>query len=251
MHIRNPDALPDGYPFDLPVVRSLDEIEFRAPVTILVGENGSGKSTLMEAIGSSASLPTIGSISIDRDETLASAHDLAKHLVLTWNKRNHRGFYLRSEDFFGFALGTNRLVKELTEIADSLEPGSYARSSILEESNALVNRYGNLDARSHGEAFFHVFAQRITGNGLYLMDEPEVALSPQRQIALLALLQDAVEADGQFLIATHSPILMAFPGAQILFLGDNTIEDAQWDQIEHVRLTRDFLTNPESFLRHL
>src|SRR3954447_4445110 len=119
VHIRNPDALPDGFPFDLPLIVTLEEIIFDAPVTILVGENGSGKSTLLEAIGSSAALPTIGSISIDRDETLASAHDLAGHLVLTWNKRNHRGFYLRSEDFFGFALGTNRSIRELSELAET------------------------------------------------------------------------------------------------------------------------------------
>jgi predicted ATPase len=115
----------------------------------------------------------------------------------------------------------------------------------------LVARYGDLDARSHGESFFHVFAQRITGNGLYLMDEPEVALSPQRQIALLALLRDAVEADAQFIIATHAPMLMAFPGAIILRLDETGISPVRWDETDHVRLTRDFLTDPDLFLRHL
>src|SRR4051812_24606023 len=225
VHVRNPDALPTGFPFDLPIIQTLDEIEFTSPVTILVGENGSGKSSLLEAIGSSAGLPTIGAVPIDRDETLASAHDLAKHLVLTWNKRNHRGFYLRSEDFFGFALGTNRMVKELTEIASQFELGTKARAAVDGQKNALVGAYGDLNAHSHGESFFHVFAQRITGNGLYLMDEPEVALSPQRQIALLALIGDAVDADAQFLIATHSPMLMAWPGAQLLSLGDEGIRE--------------------------
>jgi predicted ATPase len=251
IHIRNPEALPAGFPFDLPIIRTLDEITFPAPVTIIVGENGSGKSTLLEAIGSSAGLPTIGTVAIDRDESLAPAHALASHLVLTWNKRNHRGFYLRSEDFFGFALGTNRSIRELTDLAETFEPGSHARGSVEGQRNALVARYGDLDARSHGESFFHVFAQRITGNGLYLMDEPEVALSPQRQIALLALLRDAVEADAQFIIATHAPMLMAFPGALILRLDETGISPVPWDETDHVRLTRDFLTDPDLFLRRL
>jgi predicted ATPase len=251
IHIRNPDALPDGFPFDVPVVRTLEEIEFTSPVTILVGENGSGKSTLLEAIGSSASLPTIGSISIDRDETLAAAHDLARHLVLTWNRRTHRGFYLRSEDFFGFALGTNRTINELAELAESFEPGTHARAAVEGQRFALVNQYGDLDARSHGESFFHVFARRINGDGLYLMDEPEVALSPQRQIALIALITDAVELGAQFIIATHAPMLMAIPGAQILVLSDEGITPTPWDEVEHVHLTRDFLTDPDLFLRHL
>ena len=251
IHIRNPDALPDGFPFDVPVVRTLDEIALTSPVTILVGENGSGKSTLLEAIGSSASLPTIGAISIDRDETLAAAHDLARHLVLTWNKRSHRGFYLRSEDFFGFALGTNRSISELTELAETFEPGTYARDTVEEQRNALVRQYGDLDARSHGESFFHVFARRITGDGLYLMDEPEVALSPQRQIALIALIMDAVELGAQFIIATHAPMLMAIPNAQILVLSETGIAPTPWEELEHVQLTRDFLTDPNLFLRHL
>jgi len=251
VHVRNPEALPAGFPFDLPIVRTLDEIAFPTPVTFLVGENGSGKSTLLEAIGVSANLPTIGTVEMARDETLPAAHDLAGHLVLTWAKRSHRGFYLRSEDFFGFALGTNRTIRELDEMAQGFAPGSYARATIEEQRNALQRQYGDLEARSHGESFFDVFARRITGNGLYLMDEPEVALSPQRQIALLALLTDAIAADAQFLIATHSPILMACPGALILVLGEEEIVETPWQDLEHVRLTQEFLANPGVFLRHL
>ena len=104
--IRNPDALPDGFPFDLPIVRTLDEVELTAPVAFLVGENGSGKSTLLEAIAASANLPTIGSVAIERDETLTAAQALGRQLVLSWASRSHRGFYMRSEDFFGFGLST-------------------------------------------------------------------------------------------------------------------------------------------------
>lgn len=251
LRIRNPDALPDGYPFAIPIVQRLVDLEFAAPVTFLVGENGSGKSTLIEAISASADLPTIGSVAVSADETLNDAQSLARHLVLTWNKRNHRGFYLRSEDFFGFALNTARTIDELADIAGTFEPGSYAHSVVMGQRGELASRYGDLNQRSHGESFFSVFGTRFTGNGLYLLDEPEVALSPQRQIALLALMKDAVAADAQFIIATHSPILMAFPGAQILHLSENGICEQRWEEVEHVRMTRDFLANPDLFLRHI
>ncbi len=251
IRIRNPDALPDGYPFAIPIVRTLDTLEFTAPVTVLIGENGSGKSTLIEAIAASAELPTIGSVAVERDETLSGARALAAHLVLSWAKRNHRGFYLRSEDFFGFALNTARTIDELGQIASTFEAGSYARSVVERERGELASRYGDLDQRSHGESFFSVFGSRFTGNGVYLLDEPEVALSPQRQIALLALIKDAVAEDGQFIIATHSPILMAFPGAQLLHLSEEGIRQQRWAEVEHVRLTRDFLSDPDLFLRHI
>lgn len=251
LRVRNPDALPDGYPFSIPVVRTLDDLAFSAPVTFLVGENGSGKSTLLEAIAASANLPTIGSVSIEQDETLSDAQTLAGQLVLTWNKRNHRGFYLRSEDFFGFALNTARTIEELGEIAERFEPGSQAHGVVMGQRRELADRYGTLGQQSHGESFFSVFGTRFTGNGLYLLDEPEVALSPQRQLALLAMMMDAVGNDAQFIMATHSPILMAYPGAQILNLSDEGITTIAWDQVEHVRLTRDFLADPDRFLRYL
>src|SRR5215204_4013028 len=102
LRIRNPDALPEGFPFDLPIIRALDTLDFTAPVAFLVGENGSGKSTLLEAIAASADLPTISSIAISRYETLSAAQLLGRNLVLSWAARTHRGFYMRSEDFFGF-----------------------------------------------------------------------------------------------------------------------------------------------------
>lgn len=251
VRVRNPDVLPDGYPFSIPIIQKLDELDFTAPVTFLVGENGSGKSSLIEAIAASANLPTVGSVAVADDETLNDAQALSRHLVLSWSKRNHRGFYLRSEDFFGFALNTSRTIDELGEIAKDFEPGSYAHSVVMGQRSALAQNYGELNTVSHGESFFSVFGSRLTGNGLYLLDEPEVALSPQRQIALLALLKDTVANDGQFVIATHSPILMAYPDAQILHLSENGIHEQAWADVEHVSMTRDFLTNPELFLRHL
>jgi predicted ATPase len=249
--IRNPEALPAGFPYDLPIIRALDEIELTAPVAFLVGENGSGKSTLLEAIAASANLPTIGSVAIERDETLTAAQELGRQLVLSWATRSHRGFYMRSEDFFGFGLSTARTIQELGEIAETFEPGSYAHSTVVAQQRALEKKYGDLNARSHGEGFFQVFAERFTPGGVYLLDEPEVALSPQRQIALLLLMKEVVAQEAQFIIATHSPMLMAFPGAQILRLAEEGIRESAWEQVEHVQLTRDFLTDPDLFLRHL
>jgi predicted ATPase len=251
VRVRNPEALPEGYPFDLPIIRALDELELTAPVTFLVGENGSGKSTLLEGIAAAANLPTIGSVAIERDETLTAAQSLGRQLVLSWAARSHRGFYMRSEDFFGFGLSTQRAIAELGEIAETFEPGSYAHATVMAQRRALETKYGDLNARSHGEGFFQVFAERFTPGGLYLLDEPEVALSPQRQIALLALMMETVAQDAQFVIATHAPMLMAYPGAQILHLSEDGIRAQEWNEVEHVQMTRAFLTDPDLFLRHL
>jgi predicted ATPase len=251
IRVRNPEALPEGYPFDLPIIRALDELELTAPVAFLVGENGSGKSTLLEGIAASANLPTIGSVELERDETLSAAQELGRHLILSWSSRSHRGFYMRSEDFFGFGLSTQRTIAELDQIASTLEPGTYAHATVMAQRNALERKYGDLNARSHGEGFFQVFAERFTPGGLYLLDEPEVALSPQRQMALLVLMKQVVAQDAQFVIATHAPMLMAYPGAQILYLSEHGIREQAWDETEHVQTTRAFLTDPELFLRHL
>ena len=251
IRVRNPDALPDGFPFDLPIVRALDTLDLTAPVAFLVGENGSGKSTLLEAVAASANLPTIGSVAIERDETLTAAQALGRQLVLSWASRNHRGFYMRSEDFFGFGLSTQRTIEELGEIAGTFEPGSHAHATVMAQRKALEQKYGDLNARSHGEGFFQVFAERFTPGGIYLMDEPEVALSPQRQIALLLLMKEVVARDAQFIIATHSPMLMAYPDAQILHLAEDGIREQAWGEVEHVQMTRDFLADPDLFLRHL
>jgi predicted ATPase len=116
----------------------------------------------------------------------------------------------------------------------------------------LIERYGeNLDANSHGESFLKIFQSRFVAGGLYLLDEPEAPLSPQRQLALMSMLKEMVDQEAQFIIATHSPILMAFPGARILNFDNHPVMEAHYDDVEHVSLTRAFLNNPQSFLRRL
>ena len=247
-----------AFPFNLPLVKSFTEVEFHTPVTFLVGENGSGKSTLMEAIAAGVGSIAVGTEDVQRDQTLDPARKLGGQLKLVWQRKTRRGFFLRAEDFFGFAKRMQHMVKELEEMAQGFEQEftgyalGLAKGAVLGQRRALVNKYGeNLDANSHGESFLKLFQARFVPGGLYLLDEPEAPLSPQRQLALLSLLKEMVGEDTQFIIATHSPILMAFPGATILSLDSCPPKEVAYDELEHVSLTRAFLNNPESFLRHL
>ncbi len=247
-----------GFPFDLPLVKSFDQLEFLSPVTFFVGENGSGKSTLLEAIGAGVKLATVGGDDIDRDKTLENARALAKQLKFSWSRKTHRGFFLRAEDFFNFARRLQTMTRELQDMADSFdeEYSGYAlglaKGAALGQKQALIERYGeDLDANSHGESFLKLFQSRFVSGGLYLLDEPEAPLSPQRQLGLLAMLKEMVEQEAQFIIATHSPILMAFPGARIISFDEHPIREVDYDDVEHVSLTRAFLNNPQSFLRRL
>lgn len=250
-----------GFPFSVPTIRTLDEITFDSPVSFFVGENGSGKSTLLEAIALATSLPAVASTATRDDDTLAAQRSLAAALRLVWKHRTHRGFFLRAEDFFGFAKSLSKSREEFKQRMAELEVEYQDRSaharglamgpavSSLAEMEA---RYGeNLDANSHGQAFFQLFRSRFVPGGLYLLDEPETPLSPLSQIALLAMLKDMVAENGQFIIATHSPILLAMPGASIFDFDSQPIRRSPYDELEHVRLTREFLADPERFLRRL
>jgi len=246
------------FPFNLQLVKNFDQIEFHSPVTFFVGENGSGKSTLLEGIGAGVKLATVGGEDVERDKTLEGARALGRQLKFSWLRKTHRGFFLRAEDFFNFARRLQTMTKELQELADSFDEeysGSalgLAKGAVLGQRQALIERYGeNLDANSHGESFLKLFQSRFVAGGLYLLDEPEAPLSPQRQLALMAMLKEMVEQEAQFIIATHSPILMAFPGARIVSFDDHPVREVDYDDVEHVSLTRAFLNNPQSFLRRL
>jgi predicted ATPase len=247
-----------GFPFTLPLVQNFGEIELRSPVTVFVGENGSGKSTLIEAIAAGVNLAAVGGEDIARDKSLQHARALGKQLKFSWRSKTHRGFFLRAEDFFNFAKRLQTTMAELQEIADGFEDEysgyalGLAKGSVLGQRQALIERYGkDLDANSHGESFLKLFQSRFVPGGLYLLDEPEAPLSPQRQLALLSMVKEMVGQDAQFLIATHSPILMAYPEAQIFSFDSHPVREVAYDDVEHVSLTRAFLNNPSSFLRYL
>ena len=251
----------ERFPFSVPIVRELEQLSFDSPVTLLVGENGSGKSTILEGIAAAAGLPTIGAVGVGDDETLGAQRALGRALKLTWRQRARRGFFLRAEDFFGFTKSLSKMRAELqarlAEIEIEYQDRSayakgFAQLPIRSSLADMERRYGvDLDANSHGQSFLRLFASRFVPGGLYLLDEPEAPLSPQSQLALIAMINDMVAQDSQFIIATHSPILLALPGALIYSCDRAPIEEVRFEELEHVVLTRDFLNDPEKFLRHL
>ena len=250
-----------AFPFTVEAIRTLPTLELSDGVTLLVGENGSGKSTLLEALAQAARLPTVGAAESGADETLAAQRRLAGALKLVWARRSHRGFFLRAEDFFGFQKRLVQLQRELRTRIEEVDATYEGRSDLargLAKGPAassladIARRYGeDPDARSHGEAFLNLFQERFVPGGLYLLDEPEAALSPQSQLGLLAMLLEMVQQDAQFVIATHSPILLAFPGALIYSFDRLPVARAAYEDLDHVRLTRDFLNDPERYLRRL
>lgn len=262
VRMRHPaGAEAESFPFTVPALRELDTFELTSPVTFFVGENGSGKSTLLEGIAAAAGSFAVGREEIARDGTLAAQRSLGRRLKLTWSRRTHRGFFLRAEDFFGFARRLSEMRAEMvrrldeveTEFADASDyakglAAGPARASLAE----MERRYGvDLDARSHGESFLRLFQTRFVPGGLYLLDEPEAPLSPQNQLTLIALLKEMVAREAQFIIATHSPILLAFPEAAILSFDSAPPDFVAYDELDHVQITRAFLNAPEQFLRRL
>ena len=225
------DSIPDpaAYPFSLPVVAGLDELALDPCATFLAGENGSGKSTLLEAIAVAAGLNAEGGGRNFRFSTFASEAPLHRYLRLVRSgARPRTDFFLRAESFYNVA------------------------SEIEGLGGEIVAAYGgSLHERSHGESFLALALHRFGPEGLYLLDEPEAALSPQGQLALLRRLHDLVEQGSQLLVATHSPILLAFPKARILACTEDGLQPAAYDELPGVDLYRSFLGSPERFLRHL
>ena len=252
----------DGaFPFSVPVIRELSALAFPTAVTFFVGENGSGKSTLLEGIASAAGLPAVGSADLATDATLDAQRRLGKALKLTWSRHTGRGFFLRAEDFFGFAKRLSAMRAEFHQRIAELEVeyadrSAWAKGLAMGPARAslaeMERRYGvDLDANSHGQSFLRLFQSRFVPGGLYLLDEPEAPLSPQSQLALMVMMQDMLAEDAQFIIATHSPILLAFPGATIYSFDSVPAASVPYDELEHVTLTRAFLNAPERYLRAL
>lgn len=233
-----PGAGSGRYPFSLPAVAWLAGVRggLRLPpgVTFLVGENGSGKSTLVEAIAVAAGFNAEGGSRNFRFTTRSSESSLAEHLRLAWGPAKPRnGFFLRAESYYNVAT-------EIERLNDSGPP--------------LLPAYGGVSPheRSHGESFLDLVVHRFGPNGLYILDEPEAALSVRGCMALLARLAELTAQNCQVLVATHSPILLALPGAAILEIGeDGAITAVEYDDAVAVRLTRAFLAAPDRFLRHL
>jgi predicted ATPase len=228
----------DAYPFNLPFVKNL-RLEFTAPLTFFVGENGSGKSTLIEAIADVCRLPVEGGGRPELDTRPDSDQPrspLARGLTASFRNRVHDGFFVRAENMVRFA--------DLLE-ARERDPDFYGNP---------YRSYGgrSLHQQSHGEAFLSLFQHRLQSGGVIVMDEPESALSPHRQLALLAMLYEFVGAGNtQIFIASHSPILMTFPGACLLEVTKESISPTRLEETTHYQITRDILANPERYWKHL
>jgi predicted ATPase len=220
----------DEYPFSIPAVRKLGALDLDPKVTFLVGENGSGKSTLVEAIAVAAGFNAEGGSKNFNFATRRSESSLHEALRLTRGVRREKdGFFLRTESYFNVG----------TQIDELGVASSYGGRSPHEQS--------------HGESFLALANHRLRGNGLYIFDEPEAALSPGRQLALLQIIRRLVEEKtrSQFVIATHSPILMAYPGALIYHLGSEGIAPVRYEDTEHYQVTRTFLTDSNRYFKHL
>lgn len=225
------------YPFSIPAVRTLGTLALDPAVTVLIGDNGSGKSTLLEAIAVAAGFNAEGGSRNFRFATRRSESELLRVLrVARGTRRERDGFFLRAESLFNVA----------TEI-ESLdnEPGL---------GPPVIDSFGgrSLHEQSHGESFLAVATHRFRGQGLYILDEPEAALSPIRQLAFLKIAHDLVTLRAsQFVIATHSPILMAYPGATLYHLSSQGLARIQYRETEHYRVLSGFLADPERYLHHL
>lgn len=235
---RIPD--PNRFPFTLPAIRSLERLEFHPKVTFLVGENGSGKSTLLEAIAVAYGLNPEGGGKNFNFATRKSHSKLDEAIRLAKSINIPRSdYFLRAESFYNVASQIEHLDKD--------KPGAYFKPP------PLIDAYGgkSLHEQSHGESFFALFQNRFKENGLYLMDEPEAAVSPKRQLQFLSILHNHVRNGCQFVIATHSPIIMAYPDSRIYLLDGQGIRTVKYEETEHFLVTRGFLANPKRSLSEL
>lgn len=235
----DPAAKTGGYPFNLPAIAHLiraKRLSFNPGVTFLVGENGSGKSTLIEAIAVAAGFNAEGGSQNFRFATRSTESLLGDYLILTWGTTKPRtGFFLRAESYYNVASEIERLDRE-------------------DRAHPLLPSYGGVSPheRSHGESFLDLVTHRFGPRGLYLLDEPEAALSVRGCLAVMSRLAEVAQQGSQIIVATHSPIMLALPGATILAINDDgDLAETAYDDALPVRLTRDFLTSPQRHLRHL
>ena len=221
------------YPYNLPVVKHIEKIMLHKNVTFIVWDNGTGKSTLLEALAVQYGLNAEGGSKNFTFSTQDSHSKLSEIVrIAKGTKKAKDSFFLRAESFYNAASYIDKLEEE--------EPG-------------LLGAYGgkSLHEQSHWESFFSLFLNRFHGNGMYILDEPEAALSPQRQIAFLVQLDELVKQNSQFIIATHSPILLSYPNAKIIEIWKTWCEEREYKDTEHYNAYTDFLNNPEYMLQKL
>jgi predicted ATPase len=231
----------EAYPFSIPVIKTLEELSFRSRVCLFTGENGTGKSTLLEAIAAHYGFGREGGNRNFLNDSTASNHSmdgLVKALRLSFDKRTGAGYFLRAESWFN-----------TVSHMDQLDEDKSAHSA------PISMYYGgrSMHTRSHGETFSTLFDLKFRRNGLFLLDEPEAALSPQRQLSFILLISEVLKKykDAQFILSTHSPILLGYPDAQILSFDDGTIHETTYEETAPMQIVRRFVTDRKNFLREL
>lgn len=222
----------EHYPFNIDIVKNFEELEFDTPVTFFVGENGIGKSTFIEALAVSIGLPAEGGTENFRYNTKNTTSNLSDYLIVSKYNKPRTKFFLRAESFYNFSSEIQRLVEE----------DGFA---------SLYSSYGgNLHECSHGESFLKLVENRFSENGLYILDEPEAALSPQRQMSLLYLIDKLVKEGSQFIIATHSPILISYRNGKILDLNNN-FKEVKYKDTDIYSLYKMYLDDPDGMQHRL
>ncbi len=246
------------YPYNLPAIRHAQQLDVSAQVNFFVGENGTGKSTLLEALAFRFQLPHMDGSSYTK-RCFQAAVTLAPLLSISYQRERTVGFFFRAEDFGDFINSVDRRDVTLQTQLDSLQ-GEVPQDIIQEiKDNAnsqlyrMKRNYGQeLVSFSHGEAYLKILEEKTQSAGIYLLDEPEAALSPAKQLSLIYYLKDHLHRfASQFFIATHSPILMAFPKATLYEITSDGMQKTPWEELEHIQLTKNFLNQPEMYLRHL
>ena len=249
------------YPFCVPAVETLGTVEFNSSVTIFAGENGSGKSTLLEAIAAGAGSVTAGAEGISYDSSLENARILSRYMKFVWRVKTRKGFFLRAEDFINYVRKMWDIRSDMKEGLKDIEEDykdkseytkSLARLPYMRSLYEMEKTYGcRLEERSHGEGFFAFFKARFVPNGLYILDEPETPLSPMNQFAFMAMIKEMVSQSCQFIIVTHSPIIMAYPGASIYDFGSTPIKEVNYEDLDQVKFMKSFLANPQNYIHML
>ncbi len=245
------------FPFNIPAIQFAQNILIVNPVTIFVGDNGSGKSTLLEALAMKLKLPLIGG-HIRLTDGFEAAGILQPYLGLEWKRQTGKGFFFRAEDFSDFVNAVenerNKNAAHLSDLEGVVDDAIIRQMS--DSMNYVLHRirkeYGeNMQAFSHGEAYLKILQTRISDKGIYILDEPEAALSPLKQLSLMAFIVEVLkENNSQFIIATHSPILMGIPGACLYEILEDGMKETNYRDTDHYRITKTFLDNPDFYLRH-
>jgi predicted ATPase len=246
------------FPYNIAAVLYAKDVMLNSPVTIFVGDNGCGKSTLLETLALSLHLPLIGG-HIGQHPGFEAARILKPFLTIDWKRQTSKGFFFRAEDFSDFI---NSVENDRRKIKyDLRELEGKVDDSIIERMSESMNyslhnmrkHYGqNMQAFSHGEAYLKILDARIGDKGIYLLDEPEAALSPLKQLSLLFLITEVVKKENaQFIISTHSPIMMGLPDAVIYEIKEDSMQKVNYEETDHYRVTKTFLNNPGNYLRHL